>query len=108
MTSIENDQTETLTQSDMYSINVSSKNLITKAFSHNDKKLLVKRISDIKSKKCYLKIFELVHSNNLKYTKNDNGIFFNIIGFPDDILTKIEDIIRHYENKKNQQIQQNS
>ena len=73
-----------------------------KIYSHNDKKLFVKRISDIKNKKCYLKIFKTIHGDNFKYTKNDNGIFFNLTNLPDNVLSKIETILIYYENKKNQ------
>ena len=45
----------------------------TKNYTHTDKKILVKRIGDIKNKKCYIKIFKLIHGDNLSYTKNDNG-----------------------------------
>ena len=71
-----------------------------KKFSHNDRKILIKRISDVKNKKCYIKIFKIIHNNNNSYTKNDNGIFFNITNLSDDILNQIEHIIKHYEMKK--------
>ena len=74
--------------------------LNNKLYTHNDKKILVKRITDIKIKKCYLKIFKIIHNDNFKYTKNDNGIFFNLTDLPDSILTNIESIIQYYENKK--------
>lgn len=72
-----------------------------KKFTHTEKKNLIKRISDVKNKKCYIKIFKIIHNNNNTYTKNDNGIFFNITNLSDDILKKIDDIIRYYETKKN-------
>ena len=72
-----------------------------KTYTHNDKKQLVKRLGDIKNKKCYIKIFKVIHGNNYKYTQNDNGIFFNLTNLPDNILCGIENIINYYENKKN-------
>jgi hypothetical protein len=72
-----------------------------KTYTHNDKKQLVKRLGDIKNKKCYMKIFRVIHGNNYKYTQNDNGIFFNLTNLPDNILCSIENIINYYENKKN-------
>ncbi len=71
----------------------------TKSFSHNDKKQLVKRMGDIKSKNCFVKIFKLIY-NTTKYTVNDNGVLFNLTTLPNDILTKIEQIIIYYEQKK--------
>jgi hypothetical protein len=72
-----------------------------KTYTHNDKKQLVKRLGDIKNKKCYIKIFRVIHGNNYKYTQNDNGIFFNLTNLPDNVLCSIENIINYYENKKN-------
>jgi hypothetical protein len=79
-------------------INIQTDNI--KNYSHSDKKNLLNRINNIKNKKCYLKIFSTIHDKDFKYTKNDNGIFFNLTILPDNILSIIENIIIHYENKK--------
>jgi hypothetical protein len=71
-----------------------------KKYSHDDKKLLVKRIEDIKSKNCYIKIFRLIHNDKLKYTKNDNGVFFNIANLDDKLLNSIDNLVKYYEMKK--------
>lgn len=70
-----------------------------KEYSHSDKKSLSNRINNIKNKKCYIKIFSLLHNSNINYTKNDNGIFFNISILSNDILSIIDNIISYYENK---------
>ena len=72
-----------------------------KIYTHNEKKLIVKRIGDIKNKKCYIKIFKIIHGENFKYTKNDNGVFFNLTNISDQILISIDQILIYYENKKN-------
>ena len=90
-----------ISDSDITSDNILN-NIEIKTYSHLDKKLLVKRIGNIKSKKCYIKIFKLIHGDNLSYTKNDNGIFFNLTVLSDTILSQIENIIHFYENIKNQ------
>ena len=82
--------------------NIIINNIEIKNYTHNDKKILVKRIGNIKNKKCYIKIFKLIHGDNLSYTKNDNGIFFNLTLLSDEILTQIEQIILYFENIKNQ------
>jgi len=85
--------------------NIIFNNMDIKTYTHADKKILVKRIGDIKNKKCYVKIFKLIHGDNLSYTQNDNGIFFNLSILTDQILTQIEQIIIYYENIKNQNVQ---
>ena len=81
--------------------NVSLKITTINNYNHNDKKILVKRIGDIKNKKCYIKIFKLIHGDNLSYTKNDNGIFFNLNNLSNELLTNIEYIIQYYEQLAN-------
>jgi hypothetical protein len=100
MNSIDSDLTENITTSDICNTPNLNNIASVKTYSHNDKKLLVKRIGDIKNKRCYIKIFKIIHGDNFKYTKNDNGVFFNLTNLPDSILHKIELVLQHYENKK--------
>jgi hypothetical protein len=75
-------------------------NITIKNYTHNDKKLLCKRITDVKKKNCYIRILKIIKEDNLKYTQNDNGIFFNLTNLSNELLTKIELILQEYENKK--------
>ncbi len=79
--------------------------LNTKSYTHEHKKLLVKRINEIKSKRCYVKIFKIIYNDNHKYSQNDNGVFFNLTNLPDTTLSKIEQVIQYYDNKKNMELQ---
>lgn len=91
----DSEQTENITMSEIIDTNNNMK-----TYSHNDKKMLVKRIEDIKNRQCYLKILKVIHGDNFKFTKNDNGVFFNVSNLPDSILFKIDSIVQYYENKK--------
>jgi len=95
---IDSECTETNT-SEIYDKNVINNNEPPKVYTHTEKKLLVKRIEDIKIKKCY--IFKIIHADDFKYIKKENGIFFNLTELPDEILNKIDNIVKYYENKKN-------
>jgi hypothetical protein len=99
---INNTISDSITSDNITSDTIILNNNHIKTYTHSDKKLLVKRIGHIKNKKCYIKIFKLINQDNLSYTKNENGIFFNLNILSDDILTKIEQIILYYENIKNQ------
>ena len=96
MNTVDSEQTETITSDTNLSTQIP---LVIKTYSHNDKKQLVKRMGDIKNKKCFIKIFKLIHGST-KYTVNENGVLFNLTILPDNILTGIDAIIQHYENKK--------
>jgi hypothetical protein len=43
-----------------------------------EKKYLVKLISEITSKKILLKIYQIILNENIKHTRNNNGIFINL------------------------------
>jgi hypothetical protein len=86
----------------MDSLNDSDISLV-KTYNHNDKKLLLNRISELKNKKCNKKIFALIDKNNIEYTENSNGFFLNLSYLTDEILTKIEHLIDFYENKQKKQ-----
>ena len=70
-----------------------------KSFSHYDKKKIVSRITDLKNKHCNTKIFKIIYEFNINYSKNDNGVFFNLNELNNETLSKIENIIDFYENK---------
>lgn len=46
--------------------------------SYDDKKKIVFRIQNLKSKKFYIKLFKIILNENIDYSTNCNGIFFNI------------------------------
>ena len=70
------------------------------AIPMDEKEWLVRRIADVKDKGCYLKLLDLIHTDGLKYTVNQNGIFFNIGRMPDATFHKVSAILKTYENKK--------
>ena len=69
-----------------------------KNFNMSDKKFLIRRINDIKNKKCYQDIFRLLLNQNINYTRNSNGIFFNLALLNDEILNKIDFILSFHES----------
>ena len=69
-----------------------------KNFNMSDKTFLIRRINDIKNKKCYQDIFRLLLNQNINYTRNSNGIFFNLALLNDEILNKIDFILSFHES----------
>ena len=69
-----------------------------KHFNMSDKTFLIRRINDIKNKKCYQDIFRLLLNQNINYTRNNNGIFFNLALLNDELLNKIDFILSFHEN----------
>ncbi len=65
-----------------------------------NRKQLLSRIEQIKSKNIYLQIFEIIHKDKVDYTINDNGVFFNLFNLNDETVIKIEDTINNLDNDR--------
>lgn len=72
-------------------------------FTYQDKKKLVYRIEQIKSKKNYIKLFKIINSDNIKFTDNNNGIFINMNALTNISLNKINNFL-NLINKTNDMI----
>ena len=73
--------------------------LRTKVFNLSEKTILVRRISDIEDK-CYIDVLKLLIKEDIKYTRNSNGVFFDVGLLSDDVLTKLDNILKFYEMKR--------
>ena len=78
--------------------------LRSKVFNLSDKVLLVRRISEIKHKRCYIELFKVLINKNIKYMRNANGIFFDVGLLSDDVLNIIENILTFHEIRKNKNV----
>lgn len=45
-------------------------------------------------------IFKIVHESKCEYTRNNNGIFANLVWFPEETLTKLENYVRFCNQSK--------
>ena len=65
-----------------------------------NRQFMVRRIAAVKQKKCYIAIFKLIVENNVPYTVNHNGVFFNMSPLPEELVRQINDIIKRCEERK--------
>jgi hypothetical protein len=68
-------------------------------YSLSDKKNIMTRIQNLKSKKHYLHIYKIIKDNNVVYSQNINGIFINLTNVDDDILDKIIEYLNYVESR---------
>jgi len=68
-------------------------------YSLSDKKNIMTRIQNLKSKKHYLHIYKIIKDNNVVYSQNINGIFINLTNVEDDILDKIIEYLNYVESR---------
>ena len=78
---------------------IDTSNIIIKQYCLYDKQNLLLRINE-KNNRRDEKIFNLIHNKDIKYSKNNNGIFFDLNQLSNEILFEIEKIICYYEMKK--------
>ena len=74
--------------------------LRSKVFNLSDKVLIVRRISAIEDRKCYIELFKVLINKDINYIRNGNGIFFDVGLLSDDVLNIIENILTFHEIRK--------
>jgi hypothetical protein len=57
------------------------------------KKNIVKMIEGIHIKKILIQIFKIILEEKINYTRNQNGIFFNLNQIEDEKLIKLENFL---------------
>jgi hypothetical protein len=67
-------------------------------FTQDDKKLLIKYIETIKSKKVLINIFKIINNDTKKYSKNNNGVFINLKNVSNKALHLINNLIIDYQH----------
>jgi hypothetical protein len=72
-------------------------------YTLTDKKGIMTKISNLKSKKHYIEIYKIIKENNVSYSQNINGIFINLTNIEDDILDKIVKYL-NYTDSRNSEI----
>lgn len=84
---------------------MSGKNLEHKIYNYDEKKKLVYRIQNIKSKKQYFKLYQIVNkSSNTNLTKNNNGIFFNINKLNEKTINEIDNYLIKIEMENEKEL----
>jgi hypothetical protein len=74
--------------------------VVTTELTHHEKKNIAHRIEQLKNKKHYKRIFQIVHENSNKYTVNDNGVYLNINTLSSATLIKIRQYLDDVEKNK--------
>lgn len=73
---------------------------LNKPVSFDQKKSIAEKVNSL-SKDAHLEIFFLLKSNNIRYTSNHNGVFFNINSVPNKVFNGLERLVNFcYKNEK--------
>ena len=69
------------------------------------RQFMVRRLAAAKQTRCYIEIFKLIVEHKVAYTVNMNGVlFFNLSSVPDELVRHIGEIIKRYEQRKQEQV----
>jgi hypothetical protein len=60
-------------------------------------------LEDIKllSKEEYHEIFRIIKRNNVDYTENSNGVFFDLSGLADEIILELQKFLEYCKEQRN-------
>ena len=61
---------------------------------------VIRRLTNVKIKQCYLDVFKYLVDNKLDYTVNKNGVFFNVTTMTDDRLHDIDTTLKQHKRTK--------
>lgn len=61
---------------------------------------MLARLEGMHSKRLYMRIFKIVAANNISFTRNDNGIFFDFATLPDALVAQVARTIDAYAIKR--------
>ena len=67
-----------------------------------DKKAIMTRINNLKSKKHFVEIYKIIKDNNVTYSQNTNGVFINLTNIDDTILDKIVKYLNYIETRNSE------
>ena len=68
------------------------------------RQFMVRRLAAVKQRRCYIEIFKLILEHKVAYTVNRNGVFFNMSPLSDELVRQIDEIIKTYEQRKQEQV----
>jgi hypothetical protein len=68
-------------------------------FTNEDKAMLLRLIKNCGYKK-YVKVLKHIINNDIPFTKNENGVFFNLNALTDDELLSVLNIVTTPDKKK--------
>ena len=68
------------------------------------RQFMVRRLAAVKQRKCYIEILKLIVEHKAPYTVNMNGVFFNLSSLSDELAQQIDEIIKMYEHRKQEQV----
>ena len=72
------------------------------SYSLNDRKQIMTKIQNLKNKKHFLHIFNIIKENNVSYTQNINGVFINLTNISDNILDKITEYLNYLDSRNSE------
>ena len=65
---------------------------------------MVKRLAAVNQRKFDIEIFKLIVEHKVAYTINNNGVFFNLSSLSDELAQQIDEIIKMFEQRKQEQV----
>ena len=62
---------------------------------------ILKQLNDMD---LYIEIYEVIKNNDVTFTKNSNGIFFDLYKIDDSVIKLIINLLKNYESDRDSEI----
>lgn len=72
-------------------------------FTHRRKVKITEMIENLKDKKDYIQLFNIIKRDSSNYTHNNNGVFINLNCLSDTTLLRMETFLKNSKKKKKKQ-----
>ena len=66
----------------------------------NYRKFMIRRLANARQKSCYIRIFKFIVYNNVDYTVNRNGVFFDLSPLLDEVVRQFDEILKRREQRE--------
>ena len=68
------------------------------------RQFMVRRLAAVTQRRCYIEISKLIVEHKVAYTVNMNGVLLNLSSLSDELAQHIDEIIKRYEQRKQEQV----
>ena len=79
-------------------------NNITRIYNYKYRCKLNNVLKQLNDMDLYLEIFEVIKTNEISFTKNSNGVFFDLNKIDDSIIELIIHLIKNYDSDSDSEI----
>ena len=76
----------------------------TRIYNHKYRCKLNNLLKELNDMDLYIEIYEVIKNNNISFSKNSNGVFFDLNKIDDSVIEVIINLVKNYESDSDSEI----